>query len=246
MTRRERLQRKLELRREWAEKRTAKAAALRAVGGSLRHDWAFVTQPGHIPERARMNRRDERAHEHGQVAAHHESKASGLEAQLDRAIFSDDPDAVARLRAKVSALTAKRDRMKEVNRLYRKGDAAGLEALGLNLEKLRENVSAIGLSWVKAPYESYQLTNLGAEIRRAEARIQEIEDRQKVTAEAEIAPGGVLIDRREDANWCRVTFAEKPDRSILDALRGAGYRWGGGSWQGYLDKLPAEVAALAD
>ena len=54
MTRRERLEAKIDKREEWAAGRRDKAATLRAYGGSLRHDWAFITQPGHIPERARM------------------------------------------------------------------------------------------------------------------------------------------------------------------------------------------------
>ena len=40
---------------------------------------------------------------------------------------------------------------------------------------------------------------------------------------------------------CRVTFAEKPERAILDALRAAGYQWGGGHWSGKHDALPPEV-----
>ena len=62
-------------------------------------------------------------------------------------------------------------------------------------------------------------------------------------AKAETA-GGFLIRRNPDANWCTVIFAEKPSREILDALKAAGYGWGGGCWNGYLDKLPAVVSDL--
>ena len=44
----------------------------------------------------------------------------------------------------------------------------------------------------------------------------------------------------------RVTFAEKPDREILDALRAAGFGWGGGSWCGKRENLPAEVKELVE
>jgi hypothetical protein len=44
----------------------------------------------------------------------------------------------------------------------------------------------------------------------------------------------------------RVTFAEKPRRELLNELRGAGFRWAGGSWQGRRDALPASVVALLD
>lgn len=81
MTRRERIEAKLEKRREWAEGRRHKAAERLRVGDEHRDpqtgrlDWALVTQPGHIPERARINRAHEKAHEHAKMAAHHEAKA---------------------------------------------------------------------------------------------------------------------------------------------------------------------------
>src|SRR5690606_1472040 len=45
----------------------------------------------------------------------------------------------------------------------------------------------------------------------------------------------------EGGDWVRVTFAEKPERSVLSALKAAGFRWRGGSWIGERAKLPAEV-----
>lgn len=59
MTRRDRLERKIGEREDWAEGRDAKAMRLRnSTPDSLRHDHAFNTQPGYIPERDRMIRRD--------------------------------------------------------------------------------------------------------------------------------------------------------------------------------------------
>jgi hypothetical protein len=46
-----------------------------------------------------------------------------------------------------------RDRMKKVNALYRKGDAAGLAALGLNLENLQAKLKD-AYSWMQQPYSS--------------------------------------------------------------------------------------------
>jgi len=57
--------------------------------------------------------------------------------------------------------------------------------------------------------------------------------------------GGVAVeyfDGQTPREWCRVTFAEKPAREILDALRAADYRWGAGSWTGRADALPPSVA----
>lgn len=94
------------------------------------------------------------------------------------------------------------------------------------------------------PYEDYQLTNLGAEIRRNRQRLEEVKAQQARRAEAEEAPGGVTVSPwGEDPTYCRVTFAEKPDGGVLEALRGAGFRWSAGSWRGRADQIPASIIA---
>ncbi len=48
---------------EWAKKREERATVALNSYPSVRHDWAFITQPGRIPFRERMNRADNRAYE---------------------------------------------------------------------------------------------------------------------------------------------------------------------------------------
>ena len=242
MTRRERLEAKIERRQEWADGRRAKAQVLNARADPYRGDIAFNTQPGHIPERARIIRAQDKAHEHSEMAAHHEAKADGLADQLDRSVFSDDADAVEQLEARIAKHEAKRDRMKVVNILYRQGDTAGLAALGLDLDVLRARVAATAATvpWVKTPYETYELTNLGARIRADRERIKAIQARQARTREAERSSGGVVIEGTGD--YVRVTFAEKPERAVLDALKAAGFTWHHGSWVGARATLPECVA----
>lgn len=74
----ERAEKKAERLEEWAEKREDKAMAQLNSNPEMRHDWAFITQPGHIPERARMNRRDEKAYESLNVAEGFRNKAESL------------------------------------------------------------------------------------------------------------------------------------------------------------------------
>lgn len=250
MTRRERLEAKLEKRQEWAEGRERKAAAAfsgarEAVAGIPFGQPILVGHHSEKRHRRALERSDARMRagiESSNMAEHHRSAAAGLERQLEGSIFSDDPDAIEALEAKARELEAERDRRKLVNKLYKKGDAAGLAELGLDLESIRAKLEGAS-SWCRVPFPSYSLTNLGARIRDARKRIEIVRERQARAAAAEEA-GGLTIARHESANWCRVTFAEKPDRATLEALRAAGYGWGGGSWQGYLDRLPAAVLEL--
>jgi Domain of unknown function (DUF3560) len=243
MTRRERLERKVERRHEWADKRRTNANAVLASHEPFRHDIAFNTQPGHIPFRARIIAQEDRAFESLKVADHHESKAEGLASQLERTIFSDDSNATEALEARIAENEAKRENMKKINAMYRKGNAEGLAAVGLDLEQLREKLKT-AYSWCQQPYPAYELQNLGQRISGDKKRLGFIKKQQETHAQAEAAPNGVIL--KEYGEWCSVTFAEKPDRSILDALRNASFRWGSGSWSGKTAELPAEVKSLLE
>ncbi len=63
---------------EWAEKREVKANADLNSHPEYRHDWAFITQPGHIPARARMNAADNRAYESLNKAKEMRERAAGI------------------------------------------------------------------------------------------------------------------------------------------------------------------------
>jgi len=70
--------RKADRLEEWAEKREEKASTVLNSHSEIRHDWAFITQPGHIPFRARMIAADDRAHESLNVARGFRARAEGL------------------------------------------------------------------------------------------------------------------------------------------------------------------------
>ena len=93
MTYRDRREARAARLREWATIREQKAAAGLAAEDPIRSDWAFITQPGHIPERARMNARDEARQRSLAKAAELRQRADNIESAADRAIYSDDPDA---------------------------------------------------------------------------------------------------------------------------------------------------------
>ena len=248
MTRRERLEAKLAKREQRAEKAEARAEQRAATAQSILDPIPFG-QPilvGHHsegPHRRALARADAnmaKAVEESNLARHHTQKADGLARQLDRSIFSDDPDAIEQLRAKVAALETQRDEYKRLNAWWRKHGTMHA-CPGVTDEQAAKLDAEIPTrySWERQPVPKWRLTNLGAEIRRARERIVDVERRQARTAGAE-ASGGVLIEG--DEVYVRVTFAEKPAREVLDALTAAGFQWGAGSWVGRRDALPAGIA----
>lgn len=253
MTRRERLEAKLEKRETWAAGRDAKAEAASNKAHAI-VSMIPLGQPilvGHHSER--RHRRDldriasamDAAVESTQMAAHHRSKAAGLAVQLETSIFSDDPDAVEAIEARIAELEAERAAMKASNAAFRKGDEVWAKLLGITLEQAAARRARImeGYSWCRQPHPGYELTNLGGNLNRMKKRLVTVKARQATAAKAEAAPGGVLIDG--SADYARVTFAEKPSREILNDLKAAGFHWSGGSWCGVRRNLPTTVAAMA-
>lgn len=258
MTRRERLEAKLEKRREWADKAGERASARFKKADSY-VDGIPMGQPilvGHHSEK-RHRKAIERCHANGfkgveelKLAKHHESKADGLECQLDSCVFADDPDAIEALTAKIEAAERKQEQYKAINRAVKAKPRcqptpekiAALVALGLTEANAQEAFKPDIYGRYGIP--SYALQNNNANIRRMRLRIKDVQRRQAKQAAADASENGVILARHESANWATVTFSEKPERSILQALRDASYHFRGGSWQGYLDRLPACVAEL--
>lgn len=268
MTRRERLERKAERRREWAAgARTESAQRFDAAHRIA--DGIPLGQPilvGHHSEKhhrrdvARIDSNMRKGSEAYDRAQHHESKAAGLEAALETNIYSDDANAVEALEARIAEREAHVARLKALNVALRRELKAGggtlqpgwSERIGATPEELKRiesNVRFGSYSGTASPcFPGYHLTNLNARIRADRERLVMVKARQTRAAQAE-ADGGVSIERGlakgSTRGYCRVTFADKPAREVLDELKAAGFWWKNGSWCGPEDQLPARFGAPA-
>jgi len=249
VTRRERLEAKVEKRGEWAGKARARSDArfdaARAIGDRIPMGQPILV--GHHSERharrdiARIDANMSKGVEEYKLAEHHASKARGLAVQLERTIFDDDPDAIERLEARIAAREANAKQANEINKAWRKG---GIEAVRAVAGDKVAEVCAQTMKtapWLKSPLSA---TGARAAIRADRERIEAIKVKQARAEKAEAAPAGVLVESlgsSADDEYVRVTFPDKPARDVLAALRAAGFRWGGGSWVGKRAALPAEV-----
>ena len=118
-------------------------------------------------------------------------------------IYSDDPQAVEKLQAKLDKLTAMHARMKEINAYFRK-HATALGCPGLSDEdaaKLDRRVQE-GYSWEKQPYPSYVLSGNTAEMRRLRQRIEEVSRTQSTEYVGWDFPGGrAEADKEDNRPW---------------------------------------------
>ncbi len=184
MTYRERRFAKAERLREWADKREAKADATRKSVDDLAGMIPFG-QPilvGHYSE-GRARRDQDKIHngmrssiDNYSKAAEFRSRADGIEAAAENAIYRDDEDATEKLAARILEREAERDRIKAFNASMRKGE--------LDFELLDGKQKVNYLSIVKnAPYQlgnkgtfpGYALSLLGASIRKDKKRLEELE-----------------------------------------------------------------------
>jgi Domain of unknown function (DUF3560) len=126
MTYRERREAKAERLREWADKREAKAESAYRTSKATA-DMIPFGQPilaGHHSQRSDERRRDRMGRqmsasvEHSHKAESFKSRADNIEAAADHAIYSDDPDAVEKLAAKLAKLEAQRENAKQRNAEY--------------------------------------------------------------------------------------------------------------------------------
>lgn len=182
MNTRERRERKAERLRGWADNAGKRATQrFNAADPSESNTGIPFGQPilvGHHSERRHRNTLDRidnnmrKGVEESDKRDRLNSRADGIEDQIENTIFSDDHDAIEKLEAKIAGLEAKRDMMKAFNKSALKHSP--------DYELLNDALKADLLS--VATYASYQLgkgggfpsyalSNLGATIRTAKKRL---------------------------------------------------------------------------
>lgn len=170
MTYRQRREARAERLRGWAEKREQKAAQAFEQADRMASVIPFG-QPilvGHYSEgrdrryRDRIDSKGRKGVEHAQKAREMASKAANIEAAAERAIYSDDPNAVERLQERIAELEAERDAIKAENAAFRKAHKSELAAM---TAYQRDQV---------LPHPSYRLTNLSGNIKRNRDRLAQL------------------------------------------------------------------------
>ncbi len=188
---------------------------------------------GHHSEKRDRNYRDKihrtfsRGYDTLKEAERLERRATA--AENSDAIFSDDPNAVEKLREKAADLEKLRARAKEINRAVRsKQPKAALEALGLTEKQIANALTPDFAGRLGVP--SYVLTNTGSEIRRIRERIAQIERVGQADGQAETICD-IRIEQSE--NRVRMFFPDKPAADVRAELKRYGFRWSpmAGAWQ---------------
>ena len=178
-TYRERRERRMGKREEWAEKRDEKGVSARekagqAVEGIPPGQPTLVghhSEAGHRRALARHDAAMRQSFEHGEMADRHAQAAETIGRQLNQSIYSDDVDAAERLRQRIGRLEAERERIKAINVHIRK--TGSVEGLDLSEKEKKDLFLAARINGTRG-YPPYALQNLSGNISRQRKRLNQL------------------------------------------------------------------------
>lgn len=138
-------------------------------------------------------------------AAYYAGRAEA--AENNTAISSDDPDAIEKLKSKLAALEAEREKVKASNKAAKKN---GTEPA----------------PWYTLPY-------LGKDIKRVKDRITQLERLDSQPVAEDIQFHGGIIHENTEVNRLQIIFDDIPEPKIRDRLKSWGFKWARseGTWQ---------------
>jgi hypothetical protein len=150
-------------------------------------------------------------------------------AEANKAIFSDDPDAIEKLHTVIAEREEAQAYMKRVNAAVRAADRAKLKDLGLDDAAIAKLFTPDFAGRVGFP--AYALTNNLNQIQRLRERVMLLEDQRREGPKAAEKYGGVEV--REEDNRVRILFPDKPSAQDRASLKRAGFKWSptAGAWQ---------------
>lgn len=141
-------------------------------------------------------------------------------------ISSDDPNALAKLKAKMEKLQKAQETMKNVNAWYRQHKTV-IGCPHLSEENAAKLDADMKSSWhmEDKPFQSFELSNNSAEIRRLAKRIEELEKRESEQAPEGWEFDGGRVEVNRGLNRLQVFFDDKPDAETREELKSDGFRW---------------------
>ena len=152
-------------------------------------------------------------------------------------IRQDDPQAIPKLQKKLDGLEKAQEIMKAVNAYYRKhGTLDGCPHLSPeNIENLKADMAS-GWHYENKPFQSWELSNNNAEIRRVRQRIESLTRASEVAYVGWEFDGGHVAANR-DQGRLQVFFDGKPEADARQQLKENGFRWAPsvGAWQRLLN-----------
>lgn len=199
---------------------------------------------GHHSER--RHRRDlERIHNSTRKGLGALSEAKDLDrraaaAEANTTIFTEDPEAKAKLEERIQTLEKIQAMMREANKRIRAG--RNLSDLGISdstaaLLKEADELGRVG-------FPDYKLKNNSANIRRLKLRLAALTKAWVTPVPIALEKGGIRIVEEVDLNRVQIFFPGKPSGEVRVKLKRSGFRWSpfNGCWQRHRSSVATQLA----
>lgn len=204
---------------------------------------SFICGPANFPVARNQKRIDSADRRHDEIGEfRHKSLKRFLKSALPygdgTSVQTNDPNAVKKLDTKQVQLEATRDMMKAANKAFRKFYKK-TDRPEPGTDKYQACIAALvdcGLSELQAkkaiepnfmghcvPFESYQLTNINAQIKRLASRAEEVEQTQSAQIDDKF-PNGETAYISEDGKIV-IEFGYKPDEDTRAKLKSKAFKW---------------------
>ena len=192
------------------------------------------SERGHRAHLKKIHNLMDRGVEAGQKAKYYANKADAIES--NRAISSDDPEAIEKLEEKLKGLEETQQHFKACNKivssrkLTEEEKTQELVKHGMTGEAARRLLQPDFMN--RIGYAAYQLQNNNGNMARIRKRIEELKViGSRASKEHEI--NGIRIVSNVEGNRVQIFFPRKPEEAIRKTLKGYGFRWSPqeGAWQ---------------
>ena len=165
-------------------------------------------------------------------------------AESNRAISSDDPEAVTLLRAKAQEEERKLLQIKACNAHIRAGRLVEACAC-LDWMTQSRAIQEIAI-WKSLAHKTIPTTNQAASVRSIKARIESLTAKAAQPEAAPIVLDGVRVEESREDNRIRIYFDTKPSEGKRTMLKGYGFRWSPteGAWQRQITEAARYAARM--
>lgn len=142
-------------------------------------------------------------------------------------------------RLKLEQETKYLEQMKEANKVCRNKNLSYAEKLEILKRTFSDAAKILVPDYMdRIGFAPFSLTNCRNRIKNAEARVKELERRQREGAEETEREDGIKIVENVEMNRLQVFFVSPPDAEVRTKLKSNGFRWAPshGAWQAYLNE----------
>jgi hypothetical protein len=213
----------------------------------------FITGPANFPK-ARNEKRQAAAQKRRQEISDHEAKArKAIRARAlpfgaeGDPIRSNDPDAIAKIEAKIAALSDAIDSAKAANRIIRRMEKANAEEADMVKAVVAETNATPEIAAraiVLQPWQTrrgYDTTGDRAELRRLKGRLATLrrtQERGTISQTVETETAAFEVKENADIARLQLIFPGKPDAETRALLKSNGFRWSPRetAWQRHLNE----------